>query len=475
MHTLKEWRERLKALHESLAELKAKAKAADATPEQKGAYKTALEGITEACDKIDELEEEERIEARASKAAGTPVGGGSTTGAGGVDHSGTVHAVPKSEDEGKPDWVMTLCAASHAKSQAGVKTGTFKSAIEIMRDEGYGRVADDLLAKQAQRAHSKGLVVKTNSTLTAQDGGILLPTPNSASIIPFLRTENTFLAQGPTRIPLIGGRYNQPVGVSGSTAGYVGEGAKKPVGSPTFGSISMSSKKIAGIVMVTEEALKWSLADLRGYITNDLRETLAEFMDTALYFGAGSATVPLGILQRNADINVFDASNAALFADPTAPTIQELDRVATLMLLAITDRKIRANPSFKWLMNYHLHQYLLNARNEHGLLVYPELANGTWKGFGLTVTNAIPNNGGVLTDESILALIDWNNVLYGDDEDVTVRTSTEATIDPGTGVLVQLFQQNMMAILMEARHDVALRRQGVISVLRKARWGSIAA
>lgn len=474
MRTLKEWREHLKKLTDSLADLKAKAKAAEATPEQKGAYKTALDGITEACDKIEELEEEEKVEARAAKAAGTPVGG-QEAGAGGGTGDDTVYAVPKSEDEGKGDWLATLCAAAHAKSQAGIRSGVVKSPIEVMREEGYGRVADDLLKRQAQRSREKGLVAKTNSTLTAQDGGILLPTPNNASILPFLRAQNTFLDMGPRTVPLIGGRFFQPRGASTSTAGYVGEGARKPVGSPTFDSISMSSKKIAGIVMVTEEALRWSLADLRSYITDDLRQTLAANMDTALYFGAGSATVPNGILQRTADINVFDGSNTALFADPKKPTVAELDRVATMMILAITDRNIAASPRFAWSMNYHLQQYLLNARGANGQEIYPDVKNGTWKGFRISVTNAFPNNGGVATDESILALIDWSNVLYGNDEDVSVRTSTEATIDPGTGVLVHLFQQNMMAILMEARHDVALQRQGAISVLRKARWGSIAA
>jgi HK97 family phage major capsid protein len=479
MLTLKQWREKLAGIHKTLAELKAAAKAKDASPEQKGAYKTALDGIVECVKHIDELEEEERIEGLAAKAAGTPSGGKPGQEEGHDVGDGTVWAVPVSEEEKSPIFIPTVIMASHFKSQANAKSGTFQSPIEVMREEGYGRIADDILKMQARRAHEKGLRVKTNSTLTAQDGGILLPTPNSASIIPFLRSQNTFLDMDPQRIPLIGGRYNQPVGTGSSTAGYVGEGAKKPVGSPTFGAISMSSKKLAGIVMVTEEALKWSLADLRAYITNDLREALSQTMDTALYFGAGSATVPFGILQRTADINTFDASSTAAgstyFADPTKPTVAELDRIATLMILAITDRNISAGPKFAWLMNYHLQQYLMNARGANGQKIYPEVENGTWKGFRLVVTNAIPNNGGTKTDESILALIDWSNVMFGVDEDVTVRTSSEATIDPGTGVLVSLFQQNMQAILMECRHDIALRRPGAISVLRKARWGSIAA
>ncbi len=254
---------------------------------------------------------------------------------------------------------------------------------------------------------------------------------------------------------------------------------KKPVGSPTFNGISMRSKKIAGIVMVTMEALKWSLADLQAYIENDLRQTLAQNIDLACYFGPGTNYTPLGILNRPG-VNTFDASATgagALFANPKAPTVAELDRVATRMLLAITDSNLPVNPKFAWTMNYHLMSYLADARGANGQYIYPELqqANPIWKRFRVFVTNQFPANGGTTTDESTLALIDWSRVLYGDEEDITVRTSMEATIDPGTGTLVHLFQQNMMAVLMEAMHDIGLEYDPAISVLKHARWGSLSA
>ena len=320
---------------------------------------------------------------------------------------------------------------------------------------------------------------KFNSTLTPADGGILVPTPQSSTIIDFLRPENTFLQGGPKRVPLVSGQFNQPRGATGATAGYVGEGAKKPVGSPTFNNISMRSKKLAGIVMVTMEALAWSLADLRAYIEDDLRSTLASNLDLACYFSVGSDTTPNGILKRSG-INRFNAATTgtgAYFANPKAPTVAEIDAVATRMILAITDANIPASQRFAWTMNYHLMRYLADARGANGQLIYPELnqAAPTWKGFRVLVTTQFPSNGGTTTDESTLALIDWGSVLYGEDEGLTVKTSTEASIDVGTGTPVLLFQQNMMAILMEMRHDIALQRDAAVSVLERARWGSLSA
>lgn len=474
MDKLKELRANLQAALKAMTGIKAKAKAEKATADDKAAYKTALEEINTLTDEIEELEKEQDLESRSTKAAGQPTGGAEEE-----EHEGnTLWAEAKSSPTDQASFAVSLVAASHAKQQSLLRSGVVKDQITLLREEGFDRFADDMLREQGKRARREGRILKTNSSLTPQDGGILLPTPNSGTIIPFLRAENTFINNGPRRIPLVGGRFNQPRGATPSTAGYIGEGARKPVGSPTFDGISMSSKKIAGIVMMTEEVLRWSIADIRGYVVDDLRQTLATNMDTALYFGPGSATVPLGILQRDAAINVFDASKTgagAYFADPTKPTYQEIDAIGTLMLLAITDRNISPRGA-KWSMNYHLAEYLGNLRGANGQYIYPEMQGDSprWKKMPVSITNAFPNNGGVATDESILALITWDNVLYGEDQDVTVRTSTEATIDPGTGVLVHLFQQNMMAVLMEARHDVALQRAGAISVLRKARWGSLA-
>lgn len=474
MKTLAELRAELKKALEKAAGLKAAAKAAGAKPEDKEAYKAALLEVDGLTTDIEELEEEERVQARASKAAGAPAGTGTAEEDETESEGNALWAEVKTDD--RPQFVTSLLAAAHARAKYLHGSGVTTDTIKVLREEGYDRFADDMLKQQQRRARTEGRVLKTNSTLTPQDGGVLLPTPNSASIMPMLRNENTFFASNPRRIQLVGGRFNMPIQTGHATAGYIGEGAKKPVGSPTFGSISMSSKKIAGIVMLTEEVLKWSLANIRAFVETDLRDTMGQNIDTAMFFGAGTATVPWGIFQRDAMLNLFDGSSTSLFADPTAPTLEELDAIGDLMLLAITDRNIRPKDSFQWSMNYHLLSYLRRQRGNNDMYVYPELQgeNPRWKGFRVRPTNAIPNNGGATTDESILALVDWSEVWFGEEEDITVRTSTEATIDPGTGVLVGLFQQNMMAVLMEARHDVGLGRPGAISVLRKARWGALA-
>ncbi|MGX9981136.1 phage major capsid protein [Methylobacterium fujisawaense] len=475
MPTLAELREKLKAAREAAAAARAKAVADGATDADRTAYKDALTATEKALDMVKDAERMEALDAATTRLATAAAGGTDVLERSAAADGRFAYARPAEKmsilDE------ATLMAAASAKSRAFLQAGIAKSPIEILGDEGYERFVKEL--KDRASANAARRREKTNTTLTSADGGILLPTPNANTIIELLRGENTFLAANPRRVPLIGGQFNQPRGATSSTAGYVGEGMKKPVGSPTFNGISMRAKKIAGIVMVTMEALKWSLADLQAYIRDDLRLTLANNMDLACYFGAGTNYTPLGILNRP-NVNAFDASATgagALFANPKAPTVAELDRVATRMILAITDANIPATSRFAWTMNYHLMRYLADARGANGQYIYPELNTDTptWKRFRVFVTTQFPSNGGATTDESTLALVDWSNVLYGDEEDITVRTSMEATIDPGTGTLVHLFQQNMMAVLMEAQHDIALNYDQAVSVLRHARWGSLSA
>lgn len=469
--TLAQMREKLRADRDKLNDLRKAASADGATVEDRKAFADAVTACEALVDNIKAAEREEALDAEMSRSAGGSASGQAAhERARERDGEQFVPAQPKTFTN-----EVALMAAAAAKSRGLAMGGTFKGPADILREEGF----EGFLGQIQRRAQQRGMLQKTNQTTVSADGGILLPTPNSGQIIEFLRPNSTFLQAPVKRIPLVGGQYNQPRGATSSTAGYVGEGMKKPVGSPTFNGISMRSKKIAGIVMVTMEALKWPLANLQAYIEGDLRATIGQNIDLACYFGAGSAYTPLGILNRP-NVNTFNAATTgtgAFFAAPKAPTVAEIDAMLTRMVLSITDYNIPMGQGFRWVTNWHVLMYMANLRGANGQKIYPELesATPTLKGIPVLVTTQFPNNGGTNTDESTLALIDFSHVLYGEEEDITVRTSTEATIDPGTGTLVHLFQQNMMAILAEAMHDIALEYDQAVSVLTHVRWGSLSA
>lgn len=87
------------------------------------------------------------------------------------------------------------------------------------------------------------------------------------------------------------------------------------------------------------------------------------------------------------------------------------------------------------------------------------------------VTNQFAENGGVNTDEGNVGLVDFAHVLFAEEEGMTMKTSTEATIDDG-GQLILLWQQNMSAILCEMQHDVTLDQPKAAALLTHVRAGS---
>jgi hypothetical protein len=127
-------------------------------------------------------------------------------------------------------------------------------------------------------------------------------------------------------------------------------------------------------------------------------------------------------------------------------------------------------------MDYRTLEYLKNIRigsGSDGQLAFPEM-QGTaprWKGFKVLKSTKVPSNLGATTDEAILAFVNFDDVLFGEEEDITVSSSTEATIDV-SGTLVHLFQQNMFALLAEMQHDFGLRRPASVVRFNKVRWGA---
>lgn len=424
-------RARLREKSGALADLKAKALADAATAEDRTALKTALDELKGIEEQLDLAEQAEAIEAKHSKPAEAPVGGAAAT-------------VPAQAKKAEADQVLSLVAAAIIKGKA-----TGLHPLKALEDEGYGGLAGQLRAKAV-------------NTLVSADGGILVPAAQVAGIVPLLRQASFFLAAGPVRVPFTNGQYKVARGAAGATAAYVAQGALKPVSTPQFDAIDMSAKKLAGIVPLTNEARMWALGDIEGYVRDDLRSAIVTALDLNSILGTGAGASPTGILNK-AGVQTYTPTIAA----PTAPTLAELDALATGMILKLTTNLFTLNGKWRWLMSLRTAAKLGNMRDGSGNAVFPGMVGGAAGGTGLTwgnipviATTHIPTNGGGTTDETTIALVDFSDVLFGEEEGITMRMSEQATLDPdGTGNnLIHLFQQNMFAILAETMHDFGLRR-----------------
>lgn len=404
---------------------------------------------------IKALELSEQIQARAAKPADVVVPG--------ADREVT-------RGDNLPEGMKLIAAEAHKALSAEDKfclsaAAAYKAkhlgqpVLKVLADNGYGLLAKEMEMGARQKAID-------TSSITA-----LLPAAVSSQVVELLRPETAFLKGGPKKIEFVNGKFQSIRVVSGTSASYVGEGAKKPVTDAQFETFQMTPKKLAAIVLITKEAKKWSVPSIADWIRDDLRRSMSQKIDLTAFFGVGSPTAPTGI---------FNLPNVPQFnveaVSPTAPTLAEVDAVARRMILSLTVANISASPKWAWLMNYKTLEYLKSMRvgDNDGAYAFPDLhkENPTFKGFRVLVTNQVPGNLGTGSDESYLGLIDFRYVLFGEEQGIEFSVSTEATIDiDGNGTLVHLFQQNMEAILGEAEHDFNIEYARAAVLAKGIRWG----
>ena len=469
MKTVAELQAAYKALVKALADLKTKAKADGASIADITAYQTHLKAMIAAAEELERAILEEKVEGQVTKLAGAPAGEGEV----GRDHNTRHFAVPKLDVPKEARALMGVAAQHHAWLIER-STGEKVTWDKVLEREGYGEYAKELRHRGEREMFKAGVTSQTGS-------GILLPKPLANEIIPILYPDTIFLQGNPRRVTFEAGQYNQPRGAGSATAGYVAEGAKKPVGAPNFDGISMYAKKLAGIVYMTNEAQRWTVGRLEEFIRADLQETMGQKMDQAMLFGTGVGATPLGIFNQPGVVTLNGASKTAtsnpgtFFADSRNPTVGELDNFATFMILKFIGANIKRTPRFKWIMGYRFMMYLQNLRDGNGNAIYPTMQgdNPTWKNIGVLMSTNVPENAGATTDQGTVGLVDFGNVLYGEDEGMTMRTSTEASILDSDGTtVVFLWQENKSAVLAEMMHGVALQRTAAVVVATGLRAGS---
>lgn len=460
--TLEEMRAALRKMQEALAALKDKAFSAEGTEADVDALEKHVKDILALEKKIDLAELSEKAAARAARPANDTTTGTlpAVNGAGDGASVSTRRSLLPHGLTGQDLLVRVAAATILAK-------GRGQKVLQVLDDEGYGQIAG-LLADVRDPSG------KAVNTLVSSEGGVLVPTPLTGGIMPLLRVESSFIAANPVRVTLVNGQYVLPRGLAGATASYVAEGALKPVSTPTFDAISMRAKKLAGIVPITNEAVRWTIGAIEEYVRADLQNALALTLDLNAWLGTGAGASPLGILNK-----VGVQTVTPTFVAPTAPTLAELDTFARLMILKLTTANILTTGRWRWVMPYRTALKLADMRvgaGTDGEAAFPEMSLGraggpVWKGFPVIVTAQIPTNLGAGTDETTIALVDFAHVLFGEEEGITMRMSSEATLDvTGAGSLVHLFQSNMFAILAEAMHDFGLRTVKAVVKATAIRW-----
>lgn len=252
-----------------------------------------------------------------------------------------------------------------------------------------------------------------------------------------------------------------PTQTGGSTVGWVGEGAAKPVGELAFDTVTLAHNKVAGIVVITEELARFSNPSAEETVRRDLIEQTAQFLDDSFINPAHDGSSPT---VRPASVT-YGAS-----AIPASGT----DAEAFLCDLAqLQESFLSANLSLAGtvlVMSSVQAARLALFRNALGQYEFPNITanGGTIAGIPVVTSENVPTD----SSGTIIALVKPSEILLADDGSVTLDASREATLDMAGGntPTFNLWQRNCVAIRAERYITWKPRRAAAVAYISGAAY-----
>jgi HK97 family phage major capsid protein len=256
--------------------------------------------------------------------------------------------------------------------------------------------------------------------------------------------QNSLVQSLARRVPLAASGQSIPVVTGKPVAGWVAEGAQKPATQGTVTLKTMDPKKLAAIAVVSAEVVRANPANYISLLREELAEAFAVAFDSAAMHGTSSPF----------STNLDTGSSTQEFTG-TAPAFTATavwgDLNAGLATLVAADKTPTG-----WALDRRLEPVLNTVVDSAGRPLFiesplTETAGPVARG-RLMSRPAVMGTGVYTAAADVYAYLgDWTQVAWGAVGDISYKVSTEAavTID---GVLVSLFENNLVAILAEAEY-----------------------
>ncbi len=270
-------------------------------------------------------------------------------------------------------------AMVNPQDRAAQEAAAFERECSQAVERQFGRTAQGILVPEDVLARAFNAGGAANTPSGSQSGNVLVDTEfMGGAFIDLLRNKNTIMQLGTTMGGLVG-NVDIPRQTGGATAYWLGEGDDAQEGSPSLGQIELSPKTLAAYVDITRRLMQQNSLSAETIVRNDLVNAIAQALDYAGYYGAGTTNQPRG-LKNYTGINAVDFAGAN-------PTFAELVQMETEIASDNADINQMA--------------YVMNAKMRGNLKTQPKFGTGTetviWEpgntvnGYGTQVTNQIAN------------------------------------------------------------------------------------
>lgn len=246
-----------------------------------------------------------------------------------------------------------------------------------------------------------------------------------------------------------------PRQTAGMSAGWVGEGSRKPVGSLSFDTVEFRFAKAAGIVVLTEELVRFSNPSAEALVRADMVAGIAKFLDEQ--FIDPTVTVSLNVspasITNGAGTKGAAGTSAANFRSDLKAALTvlldaEIDPVGSVFVM----RPIQAVAMSQMV-------------NALGNKEFPEItaSGGRLEGYDVVTSNSIPSGD--------IAFFQPSEVFLADEGGVNLDVSREASLvmddggSPAVTTTHSLWQENLIGLRVERVINWLRRRTAAVYYL----------
>lgn len=292
------------------------------------------------------------------------------------------------------------------------------------------------------------------SGATSGAGGFLLPTEQGDILTNGLLQETGALQLVGDSRATSSRKTQFGIWLGAPTAGFVGEGADKPVTGAEFGQTSMNVKKVATIVLFTDEMLEDVQAgDLNPLVDAGVRSAIADVIDA-------------NIIGKDNGVDITTNFDNALRTSATTVEYAQANQDALARAVSAAMGVLEANgygntANMGLLLGTGFGQILRDARSSVDTTAPIYGPGGLDPTYGLSSSvssNLSAASAAAAATNVVGYVVHKPNLHARIRKDVTVKVSTEATVYDGVGDR-SLFQEDLTAVRYETRlafmvHDV---------------------
>ena len=355
------------------------------------------------------------------------------------------------EDKRGIKFAQVVRALASAKSESG----GFDKTVEYLNAWG----ADDVAAEMT-RAREKSMQAGAPTA-----GGFLVPETFSQEIVEYLRPMSVVREANPMVMPMLTGTLRIPRVDEGSTATYIGESVDVPKTELVTGQVTLTWKKLAALVPLSNDLLRYSAPSADAVVRDDVARAMAQAENAAFLRGRGTDASPKGLRYWCDPNNIFEANQTV-----NNPNV---NNDLGDMILRLKENNIPMTRPC-WIMAPKIEVYLMTLQNTNGFYVFrDEMMRGVLWNIPYKTTTEMPVNLTVnsTSNTSEIFLVDFADAIIGEAMTMRVDVSTEATYLEGNQ-LKSSFSRDETTVRVIAEHDFAMRRNNSIAVMNRVGWGN---